>query len=307
MNARPIPAHPVALTAEEATLMEQRTIKKHDVAIILLHWFNASVWLIELISGLALIVASAYRVMPLWYTTMIASALGSRANVLRLHVAMGLTWIVVFLVYGIFGYRNYLRKEVLVNEVGLDWDDMKWLRIRILLLLNRTQKSLPEQGSYNAGQKLFALLVYAAQLRRMGRRSIDLFALGEEQALPKSKAEPITPRPKTKGKRASNTDRLIYQRQSQICKAFANPVRIQILEMLGQRERYVSELLEELGISKPNLSQHLAILRNSGVVTTSRVGKQLSCTLAMPEVKNACELIRNVLRKQVDEGRKLIV
>ena len=70
---------------------------------------------------------------------------------------------------------------------------------------------------------------------------------------------------------------------------------------------YVSELLAELGISKPNLSQHLAILRNSGVVTTSRVGKQLSCTLAMPEVKTACELIRNVLRKQVDEGRKLIV
>jgi ArsR family transcriptional regulator len=125
--------------------------------------------------------------------------------------------------------------------------------------------------------------------------------------LAKSKAESIAPRPNGKGKRATNTDRLIYQRQSQICKAFANPVRIQILEMLGQRERYVSELLEELGISKPNLSQHLAILRNSGVVTTSRVGKQLSCTLAMPEVKSACELIRNVLRKQVDEGRKLIV
>jgi ArsR family transcriptional regulator len=124
--------------------------------------------------------------------------------------------------------------------------------------------------------------------------------------LVKSKAESIAPRSKQKAKGASSTDRLIYQRQSQICKAFANPVRIQILEMLGQRERYVSELLEELGISKPNLSQHLAILRNSGVVTTSRVGKQLSCTLAMPEVKNACELIRNVLRKQIDEGRKLI-
>lgn len=123
----------------------------------------------------------------------------------------------------------------------------------------------------------------------------------------KSKAESIAPRPNGKGKRATNTDRLIYQRQSQICKAFANPVRIQILEMLGQRERYVSELLEELGISKPNLSQHLAILRNSGVVTTSRVGKQLSCTLAMPEVKNACELIRNVLRKQINEGSKLVV
>lgn len=162
MNVQPIPAHPIALTAEEATRMEQLNIKKHDVAIILLHWFNASVWLIELISGLALIVGPAYRVMPQWYTTMIASALGSRANVLRVHIALGLTWIVVFMVYGIFGYRNYLRKEVLINEVGLDQDDFQWLRIRILLLLNRTKESLPEQGSYNAGQKLFALLVYAA-------------------------------------------------------------------------------------------------------------------------------------------------
>jgi len=125
--------------------------------------------------------------------------------------------------------------------------------------------------------------------------------------LSKSKAESIAPRPKAKGNSASKTDRLIYQRQSQICKAFANPVRIQILEMLGQRPWYVSELLEELGISKPNLSQHLAVLRNSGVVSTSRVGKQMSCTLALPEVKTACELIRNVLRKKLDEGRKLVV
>ncbi len=125
--------------------------------------------------------------------------------------------------------------------------------------------------------------------------------------LVKSKAESIAPRSKPKAQRASNTDRLIYQRQSEICKAFANPVRIQILEMLGERARYVSELLEELGISKPNLSQHLAILRNSGVVATNRVGKQLLCTLALPEVKTACELIRNVLRKQLIEGRKLVV
>jgi formate dehydrogenase subunit gamma len=162
MNAPLLPSHSVPLTAEAATAMEQQSIKKHDVAIILLHWFNASVWLLELISGLAIIVGPAYRVMPQWYTTMIASALGSRANVLRVHIALGFTWIIVFLVYGVFGYRNYLRKEVLINEVGLDRDDFQWLRIRLLLLLNRTNESLPEQGSYNAGQKLFALLVYAA-------------------------------------------------------------------------------------------------------------------------------------------------
>ena len=161
MNQQQIPSRPVPLTADLATAMEQLSIKKHDVAIVLLHWFNAMVWLAELLTGLALIVGPAYRVMPLWYSTMIASAVGSRANVLRFHIAIGMTWIVVFVVYGVFGYRNYLRKEVLVNEMGLDKDDWQWLRIRLSLILSRTKEELPEQGSYNAGQKLFALLVYA--------------------------------------------------------------------------------------------------------------------------------------------------
>jgi DNA-binding transcriptional ArsR family regulator len=141
----------------------------------------------------------------------------------------------------------------------------------------------------------------------VSRKAISHFELGKGHALPKRKLASIAPRPKAKGNSASKTDRLIYERQSQICKAFAHPVRIQMLDLLGQRDWYVSELLEELGISKPNLSQHLAILRNSGAVTTSRVGKQLTCSLAMPEIKSACELIRNVLRKQVDKESKLVV
>ena len=40
---------PVPLTAEQAEAMLQRQIKKHHVAIILLHWFNAFVWLFELV------------------------------------------------------------------------------------------------------------------------------------------------------------------------------------------------------------------------------------------------------------------
>ena len=106
---------------------------------------------------------------------------------------------------------------------------------------------------------------------------------------------------------SSKTDQLIYQRQSQICKAFAHPVRLQILDLLGKRSYYISELIAELGISKPNLSQHMTIIRNSGVMATPPVRKPMSCTLTMPEVKTACELIRNVLRKQIEAGRRLAI
>jgi formate dehydrogenase subunit gamma len=79
---------------------------------------------------------------------------------LSFHIALGLVWIVVFLVYGIFGYRTYLRAEVLQREMALDADDWRWLVVRGRLILGRTREALPGQGSYNAGQKLFGWLVY---------------------------------------------------------------------------------------------------------------------------------------------------
>ncbi len=155
-----IPREPLPLTAEQAEGMLYRQIKKHHVAIILLHWFNATVWLFELVTGLALISSPYFRVTPLWYVSMVEEIFGSRANMLLFHVALGLVWIFVFLVYGVFGFRTYLGGEVLRKEIALDRDDVRWLGIRVLHLLGRSEEPLPPQGSYNAGQKLFAIMVY---------------------------------------------------------------------------------------------------------------------------------------------------
>ena len=110
-----------------------------------------------------------------------------------------------------------------------------------------------------------------------------------------------------KRSKPSSWDAEILERQVRICKAFANSTRLVILDLLGSREWPVSKLQQELGVSKPNLSQHLAVLKGAGVAVTRRQGKQVYCSLAMPEVKSACQLIRNMLRAQLRNGRKLIV
>jgi len=161
MTSQTVPVVPAPLTFEESRLMAQSLIKKHQVAVVLLHWFNAIVWALELMTGSALIVAPAYRFMPNWYLTMMQEMAGGRANLLRIHIAVGVTWTIVFVVYAVFGWRYFLHAEVLRKEIGLEGDDFRWLRIRILLLLNRTREELPPQGAYNAGQKLYALLIYA--------------------------------------------------------------------------------------------------------------------------------------------------
>lgn len=97
----------------------------------------------------------------------------------------------------------------------------------------------------------------------------------------------------------------IYERQVGICKAFANPTRLRILDMIATRDETSTSLQRKLGVSTANLSQHLAVLKAAGVVVTRREGKNVHCSLAIPEVKQACHLIRNVLRAQLRNGRRL--
>lgn len=102
-------------------------------------------------------------------------------------------------------------------------------------------------------------------------------------------------------------DAEIYEKQVAICKAFANPTRLRILDLVAQHSFPTSVIREQLSISQANLSQHLAVLKGAGIVTTRREGKKVYCYLALPEVKQACRLIRNVLRAQVRNGRHLSV
>ncbi len=105
-------------------------------------------------------------------------------------------------------------------------------------------------------------------------------------------------------KRKNRADRDMFERQANLCKAFANPTRLQLLDMLEESDRWASELQQGLEISKANLSQHLSILKGAGLVQTRRDGKQLHCKLAMPEVKKATALFRNMLKSQLRENRR---
>lgn len=105
-------------------------------------------------------------------------------------------------------------------------------------------------------------------------------------------------------KKKAIPDRELYERQAMICKAFANPTRLHLIDMLGRGERWAGELQDGLGISKANLSQHLSILKAAGIVATRRDGKQLHCVICMPEIKQATAVLRNMLKAQVRDQRR---
>src|ERR1035437_1991526 len=81
----------------------------------------------------------------------------------------------------------------------------------------------------------------------------------------------------------------VYRIQADVLKTLSNPKRLEIVHLLAEGPREVSRLADELGISQPNVSQHLAIMRAAGVVEAERDGREVRYRLADPEIIVACE------------------
>jgi ArsR family transcriptional regulator len=60
------------------------------------------------------------------------------------------------------------------------------------------------------------------------------------------------------------------QQAAQAIKAIANPLRLKILCVLGNQELSVQDIVEQVGTSQSNISQHLSIMRDKGVLTTRK-------------------------------------
>jgi ArsR family transcriptional regulator len=87
--------------------------------------------------------------------------------------------------------------------------------------------------------------------------------------------------------------------QAEVLKALAHPRRLLIMRRLDEGPCEVGALAAELGISQPNLSQHLAVLRTTGMVEAIRVGRDIRYQLADPEVITACTIMRRVLERRI--------
>lgn len=60
------------------------------------------------------------------------------------------------------------------------------------------------------------------------------------------------------------------QQAAHAIKAIANPLRLKILCVLGNQELSVQDIVEQVGTSQSNISQHLSIMRDKGVLTTRK-------------------------------------
>ena len=97
----------------------------------------------------------------------------------------------------------------------------------------------------------------------------------------------------------------LFKHQANICKTLADAKRLMILHELRDGEASVGQLVSSLGLPQANVSQHLAILRERGIVTTRRKGTTIYYSLANPKIGEACDLVREVLADQLSQNQAL--
>ena len=85
---------------------------------------------------------------------------------------------------------------------------------------------------------------------------------------------------------------------ARVCKALADPTRLLIINELREGPRSVGDIGETLGIAQPNISRHLALLRDRGFVTAERVGGSVRYELVSPKILRAMDLLREFMTEE---------
>jgi len=82
---------------------------------------------------------------------------------------------------------------------------------------------------------------------------------------------------------------------AQVCKGLADPNRILLLYSLKEQAKTVTELTELTGLPQPNISRHLRVLRERGMVTADREGQSVYYMVADDRIIKALDLLRAVM------------
>ena len=99
---------------------------------------------------------------------------------------------------------------------------------------------------------------------------------------------------------------LLYERQAEIAKAVAHPLRIAVIDFLKDGERCVCDIAERVGSERSNVSRHLSVMVNAGVLSCRKEGLKVFYCLRTPCVVDFLCCATQVLKHQAKEHEKLL-
>jgi ArsR family transcriptional regulator len=104
----------------------------------------------------------------------------------------------------------------------------------------------------------------------------------------------------------SRKNKFVYEKQAEILKAMAHPLRTAILDFLRDQEQCVCDIAEHVGSERSNVSRHLALMVKAGILESRKEGLKV-----MYKLKNRCmydclKCVTACLKEQTKEAQKLL-
>ena len=99
---------------------------------------------------------------------------------------------------------------------------------------------------------------------------------------------------------------MLFEKQAEIAKAIAHPLRIAIIDFLKDGEQCVCDIAEHVNSERSNVSRHLSVMVNAGVLEYRKEGLKVIYKLKTPCILEFFSCVRRVLKQQVKENEKLL-
>lgn len=101
-------------------------------------------------------------------------------------------------------------------------------------------------------------------------------------------------------------EKLLFEKQAEIVKALSHPLRIAIVDFLKNGEQCVCDIAKHIGSERSNVSRHLSVMVNAGLLTFHKEGLKVIYKLQTPCVLDFLSCVTNCLKEQIKENKKLL-
>lgn len=101
-------------------------------------------------------------------------------------------------------------------------------------------------------------------------------------------------------------DKRIFELQARLCQVLASPKRLEILYTLQDSELTAGDLAKAVDVTMPNLSQHLSLMKQHGLVESRKEGLNMYYRVSSDHIMEVCNSVRRVLAEQLTRQSVLL-
>jgi len=104
----------------------------------------------------------------------------------------------------------------------------------------------------------------------------------------------------------SRKKQMLFEKQAQIAKSIAHPLRIAIVDFLKDSEKCVCDIAKHIGSERSNVSRHLSVMVNAGVLEYRKEGLKVIYKLKTPCILDFFSCTTACLKQQARENERLL-